>query len=347
MFPLDFPLSVLRNRLPTDRLVLDPFCGRGTTNFAARLSGLRSVGIDSSPVAVAIAAAKVASSNSAAVVNATRNILRADVATDDPPSGDFWKRAYHRDTLRKLCVLREALLRDCSSDARVLLRAIVMGALHGPTAVTRQAYFSNQCPRTFAPKPRYAIAYWKRECLKAPRVNVLEIIRLRAARFLARLPKHNKSFAILGDSRSLDTMEGGKRFDWIITSPPYYGMRTYISDQWLRNWFVGGPAHVDYQQGDQLDHGGPETFAADLAKVWRNAASVSKGNARLVCRFGGIRDRRADPLEIARESFRNSGWRLMTARSAGTALDGRRQAKQFAGVQKVPRQEYDLYARLA
>jgi len=40
MFPLDFPLDILRKRaLPGDR-VLDPFCGRGTTNFAARLVGL-------------------------------------------------------------------------------------------------------------------------------------------------------------------------------------------------------------------------------------------------------------------------------------------------------------------
>jgi hypothetical protein len=41
--------------------VFDPFCGRGTTNFAARLANLYSVGIDTSPVAQAITAAKLIS----------------------------------------------------------------------------------------------------------------------------------------------------------------------------------------------------------------------------------------------------------------------------------------------
>ena len=29
---------------------------------------------------------------------------------------------------------------------------------------------------------------------------------------------------------------------WVVTSPPYYGLRTYGPDQWLRQWFLGGPA---------------------------------------------------------------------------------------------------------
>ena len=35
MFPLDFPLGILGRRAKPDDRVLDPFCGRGTTNFAA------------------------------------------------------------------------------------------------------------------------------------------------------------------------------------------------------------------------------------------------------------------------------------------------------------------------
>src|SRR6266850_7771505 len=54
MFPLDFPLKRLRNARPGE-WVIDPFCGRGSTNYAARLLGLPSVGVDSNPVAAAIA----------------------------------------------------------------------------------------------------------------------------------------------------------------------------------------------------------------------------------------------------------------------------------------------------
>src|SRR5437667_3960576 len=58
MFPISFPFDTLA----TSKLgewVLDPFCGRGTTILAARLRGLPSVGVDSNPVAGAIAAAKL------------------------------------------------------------------------------------------------------------------------------------------------------------------------------------------------------------------------------------------------------------------------------------------------
>ena len=59
MFPLSFPLWALKHASPR-AVVLDPFCGRGTSNYAARYLGLRSYGIDTSPVAVAIAKAKLA-----------------------------------------------------------------------------------------------------------------------------------------------------------------------------------------------------------------------------------------------------------------------------------------------
>ncbi len=59
MFPLDFPLRYLSNARPGE-WVVDPFCGRETTLYAARLRGLPSVGVDISPVAVAIAQAMLA-----------------------------------------------------------------------------------------------------------------------------------------------------------------------------------------------------------------------------------------------------------------------------------------------
>src|SRR5258708_39580682 len=58
MFPLWFPFKVLQAAKETD-VVYDPFCGRGTTNYAARLLGIPSYGVDSNPVAHAIAQAKL------------------------------------------------------------------------------------------------------------------------------------------------------------------------------------------------------------------------------------------------------------------------------------------------
>lgn len=347
MFPLDFPLGILKRQAKAGETVLDPFCGRGTTNFAARLAGLQSLGVDSSPVAAAVTVAKLVRSTPGKILRAARDILESRQARHIP-EGEFWQRAYHPEVLDVLCRLREGLLEDCRSHARLALRAIVLGALHGPQQKTFPGYFSNQSPRTYAPKPAYAIRYWKRNRLKPKRVDSLELIGRRATRFYAIAPPAPKSGVHLADSRRVDAFlsQGAQTaFDWVITSPPYYGMRTYIPDQWLRNWFVGGQDVVDYSTQDQVAHDGPDAFSRDLRQVWKNALRVSGKRARMVIRFGGIRDRRADPLEIIKDSLQGSGWTITTLRSAGTALDGKRQAESFLGSSSKPMVEYDVWAR--
>ena len=152
MYPLDFPLRVLANRSRSQEWILDPFCGRGTTNFAARLIGLPSVGIDSSPIAVAIAKAKLLRVSRDAVVAAAEAALAEISDPLDVPEGEFWSWAYHQETFGELCRLRAALMLNCNKPARIMLRAIILGALHGPLTKGEPSYFSNQSPRTFAPK---------------------------------------------------------------------------------------------------------------------------------------------------------------------------------------------------
>ena len=234
MSPLDFPLRILRSRAVIGDVVLDPFSGRGTTNYAARLLGLRSVGIDSSAVAAALTEAKLANATPEDVSSAAMQILQTDGYDSDVPGGEFWSWAFHSDVLQKLCVLRSALLADCSSDARKALRAVVLGALHGPVGKNMSSYFSNQCTRTYAPKPRYAVGYWKARGMKAPVVDVQAVIDQRAERYYRGQP-HAEGRAFCGDSRRSDTYRGlhGTNVRWIVTSPPFYGMRTYVPDQWL------------------------------------------------------------------------------------------------------------------
>ena len=347
MFPLEFPFRLLSNETDRNRWVFDPFCGRGTTNFAARLRGLPSVGIDSSPVAIAIAEAKLIKTSFRSVVTVARKILIDAPAPVEIPVGPFWSKAYSEVTLEQICCIREELNRNCTTPARKLLRAIMLGALHGPLTKGVPSYFSNQSPRTFAPKPHYAVKFWKQRKLRPPTVDVLELIQRRAMRFLSAELPEVEGFVLQKDSRAWVGAETKARFSWIITSPPYYGMKTYIPDQWLRNWFLGGSIKIEYEgRPTDFQHSSPDHFSNQLRQVWLNSALMSAGNARLVCRFGGIHDRKHDCMDILKSSFRESGWRITNIRPAGSALDGRRQASQFGVRQKKhPRQEYDLYAK--
>lgn len=347
MFPLTFPLRVLKGRAEAGDWVLDPFCGRGTTNFAARLLGLPSVGVDTSRVAVALTQAKLAEANVHQVVNAAKRILRRPQRRVRVPVGEFWSRAYDSRVLAQLCHLRAALLNDCRSDARILLRAILLGALHGPRTKYEPSHLSNQCPRTYAPKPDYAVRFWNKRRLAPPEVDVIEVVRRRASRYLTERPNRTRAAVFQGDSQ-LRGCFGRRQFRWIVTSPPYYGMRTYVPDQWLRDWFLGGPAHVTYQPPvGELSHRSPAEFTSQLSSVWRNVRRVSTDDALLVVRFGGITDRKADPDGLIRQSLCDAGWRLVTVHDAGTASNGRRQAEQFRLTTRGPVTEFDYYARAA
>src|SRR5262245_40831304 len=110
MFPLGFPLRILRRAAPGEG-VPDPFCGRGTTNYAARLLGLPSLGIDSSPVAAALAAAKLANTTPEPIETAAYEVLAENPEPAEVPEGEFWEWAFHPEVLRTLCRFREGLRR--------------------------------------------------------------------------------------------------------------------------------------------------------------------------------------------------------------------------------------------
>jgi hypothetical protein len=347
MFPFSFPEKVLRQMASPGDRVLDPFCGRGTTNLAARTLGLWSAGIDSNPVAAAITAAKLINCSTDDIIMEAETILRNSPKIS-VPTGSFWSLAFEKSVLKTLCKFRAAFLQDCMSPERIALRGIILGALHGPVQKTIPGYFSNQSPRTYAPKPQYAVKYWHSRSLVPPKIDALELIRHRAQRFYER--KYPATGVVrLGDSRQLSDLKHlarDSRYKWIITSPPYYGMRTYVQDQWLRNWFLGGPDKVDYSTKNQLQHLSPDIFANNLRAVWRNVATVSAKNARLIVRFGGIRDRKINHLDVIKASLRATPWRISAIREAGTASIGKRQADSFLKKKSAPVAEYDIWARM-
>ena len=265
----------------------------------------------------------------------------------DVPEGEFWELAFHHEVLVTLCRLREALLRSCDTDAQKALRAILMGALHGPQTKSRPSYFSNQSQRTYAPKPRYAINFWKTHHLLPQKVDVLSIIQERAQRFYAQEETQGQGHIIHGDSRDSEIyvhLAPDHQFRWVITSPPYYGMRTYLPDQWLRLWLLGGSATVDYSQTGQLEHGSPHAFAAQLQHVWQHVGQVCRPDAQLIIRFGTINDRKVDALELIRQSLQGSGWSIESIEPAGSAAQGHRQALHFSRLQKSAIEEYDVWA---
>jgi hypothetical protein len=130
MFPLEYPLRVLEKHRKNNPIVMDPFCGRGTTLFAARQLGLVAQGIDSSPVAVAIARAKLCRVNTDATLKLAQSYIRMD-RIEEIPTSDFFRHVFTPSVLRQVCAIREGLLRaNHDTDVTALLRAAMLGCLH-------------------------------------------------------------------------------------------------------------------------------------------------------------------------------------------------------------------------
>jgi hypothetical protein len=219
-----------------------------------------------------------------------------------------------------------------------MLRAICLGALHGPLTLTveTRSYFSNQMPRTFASKPDYSVKYWKANSLRPAAVDVLKIVKNRIARLqLDTLPNcAGKSKVSVADARLVRGYSSmPETIDLVITSPPYYGMRTYVADQWLRNWFLGGPPAVPYGEKNPLSHQSPDAFAESLAQVWDRIGDRLSSSGRMFVRFGAIPSRKRNPREIIDASLEHSrfAWKICGVHPADSAASGKRQACHMGG----------------
>ncbi|MCA9465114.1 MAG: hypothetical protein KC643_06675 [Nitrospira sp.] len=346
MFPLEYPLGILRKHLHENPIVVDPFCGRGTTIYAARRTNLRSFGFDTSPIAVAIAQAKLASSSKSDVLKLAKQLLKYPPRST--PTSKFFRHAFAPSTLRQICSLREGLLSiNKDSNECVLLRAATLGCLHGPVAKNLEltGYFSNQMPRTFSSKPDYSVRYWQKWGMQAPEVNVLDVLE----RKLARIPELNqRKIANFGrvkcaDARLAQTYRNLHGRLVVITSPPYYGMKTYLPDQWLRNWFLGGMEEVQYHGFTQLRHSSPEDFVRDLSRVWSHLKKRADG-IDLYVRLGTISSVKSDAKTLFHESLEESReWRIVYTKRAKTANAGKRQAQQMNGTSEA-QEELDFHA---
>jgi hypothetical protein len=310
---------------------------------------LRSYGLDTSPIAVAIARAKLASAQWEKVIALAENLVaRTPQAVPDNP---FFKRAFSKKTLMEVCSLREGLLDENKiTNESAILRAAALGCLHGPLPEGEgtPSYFSNQMPRTFASKPDYSLKYWREREMLPPDASVVEVLTKKLKR-IADLntdsPSHIQNIKCL-DARKASSFGKINGPIVVVTSPPYYGMRTYVQDQWLRMWFLGGDEEIDYSNHNQLCHGGHERFIEDLSKVWGIIGRRAQNEAHLYVRFGSIPSAKSDARKILKDSLEAAGsWKLISVRNAQTSHVGKRQA-DYMGGESEPTTEFDFHAML-
>jgi len=294
MFPESFVREQLKRFTKPGDLVLDPFCGRGTTVLESLLSGRNCLGIDVNPVAYCVSAAKAAPPQLAGVLRELRRLESLYLDSTEarweerrsvlPP---FFRRAFHAATLRELLFLRTTLDWKGKKVHR-FIAALALGSLHGEMDKS-SSYFSNQMPRSISTKPGYSLRYWRDHNLWPRRRRVFALLEERARLRLGAATSNLEGFVRLGDARMSDVLfaDFKGQVQAVITSPPYLDITRYEEDQWLRLWFLGGPSAPAYGRISKDDrHGSKRRYWRFLTEAWIGLRVLLRANATLICRIG-------------------------------------------------------------
>jgi len=226
---------LVRRFVPKRGRVLDPLGGVGTIPFEAALQGHEAVSNDKSPFASLVARAKLsppALDDVEAFIEKwwreVESIPESEICWDDANFGlnGKVKDFYHPRTLLEVMRARTLFSRsEPQTDVEAFVWASLLHVLHGnrPYALSRTSH-------PITPFHPSGPAIYK---------SVLEktVKRVKAALDNALPSEFKAGRGLTGDFRDLDRDEVG-RFDAIITSPPFIGMR-FDRPNWLRLWFCG------------------------------------------------------------------------------------------------------------
>ncbi len=244
MFPPGIPRYFIEQFTEPGDIVLDPFSGRGTAPLEACVSGRVGIGIDLSPLAHILTAAKVdpPSLNSALkrIDELRAGYKRSNV--DDVPD-DIRMLFDGRLTLPQIVYLRNELSHGKRVD-RFLLASLA-GILHGGynDAMNDSSYLSISMPNTFSMAPNYIRRYVRKNHLHKLPLDVFEKLTTKVQRLFKNGMPSTRGYAYRANARNFASLKNPAFKDssvkLIITSPPYLKVVNYGTYNWIRLWLLG------------------------------------------------------------------------------------------------------------
>ena len=201
-------------------VVLDPFCGSGTTLLACKQMGMDSLGFDVHPVAVFAAKVKVRDYDSDKLRQEIKTLIKAKFRPPKVPSGGFARRFFHPRTLEDTLFFRNLILENHDRISRDFL---LLGLMN--VAIKCSYAYKDGAVVKVRKKPVPPL----RDMLRRQLFRMAgEAERFKCGEKASRdafQPKACETHASFGDSRSLPIEDGS--VDCVITSPPYLNKIEY------------------------------------------------------------------------------------------------------------------------
>lgn len=224
-FIADLPAAFLDALpVPPGTILMDPFCGSGTTLAEGQRRGLRTLGVDLNPIACLIARVKTAPLSSTAMTSAAAavNGMRAGMAADVPdiPNLAHWFKKPVQVALTRLLGLIDAAPPGDRDFLRLAASSIIV-RVSNQESDTRYAAID---------KPVGAAdvaGLFERACEKLHEA------------LLARNYRNSSCEVVEGDLLSFDTSAYRGKVGIFITSPPYPNAYEYWLYHKYRMWWLG------------------------------------------------------------------------------------------------------------
>jgi len=246
-YPANFipqiPSILIANLSKPNSVVLDPFCGSGTTLVEAARLGRIGIGTDFNPLACLISGVKTTYIKPEILDNLPQKIENLfkhkqppDIFAPNFPNKDRW---FHQDTFNELCFIFHIINCEKIETLRNLYKVCFSAILK--KCCTQRDHYTYVADNMF-PKKNETLLYVnaKKEFLVLLKKAVNAIINLyRDIEIQGANPKNLLSKFIVKneDARSLKSIENDKA-DLVVTSPPYANVTDYITGSRLSfYWF--------------------------------------------------------------------------------------------------------------
>lgn len=207
--------------LGSDDVVLDPFCGTGTTPLACKELGLNCVGYDSHPAALFASRVKLRDYEAGKLREAIKIVLKEDFTAREVEAPAFVARVFPKPVLGEIVSARERMQ---AIDDEVTREFMLLGL----------AAAAVNC--SWAHKDGAAIKVMKRPV--PPLKKELNFQLSRMCDDVEAFKAKGSDIRIeRGDARRLGLGDG--TIDAVITSPPYLSKNEYVHAQRLEQWVIG------------------------------------------------------------------------------------------------------------
>jgi len=270
-------------QLNENSIVLDPFCGVGTTNLACKQKGIKSIGFDVSPFFVFVSKVKTEVYDLEKLKQVISNALKWKFEKPKYlPKEKFVTKVFSKYTLEDMIFYRNKILEIEDKKIRnFLLLALIDSAIKSSWAVKDGAVvkIDKKGKPPLKKYFKYKVKKMFKDLLKTNLKPVETIVEV-------------------GDARQLNLKE---TIDAVITSPPYLNKIEYTKIYNIEMFFLGFPeseirsyigAKVeDIKVSDiGLDENLPLTAKAyfrDMFLALKELYRVCKDNAKLAIVIGG------------------------------------------------------------